>query len=381
VGKLLAANVADRYPNAGAIREDLQRFAAGEPVLALHDGWPTPADEAVTRRTIRLSDEEATRRTVREPRDASVTAAAGSAEASGPTAVGKPAASPAKPRGRLRRFVRRALIVIAIFVVLKEIRIHIAAEALAGNVPEELGGVVQMWNTYGALNDGSLGLGVRPLERALKRQSMLLADRTFTRYRTAGATVYEREWQLSRDALAFARRADPSDSQLDAAWRYCEGHLHRIQGEAHVRGKQAQAGREELTASVTAFREAAERRPGWPDPFLGLMRTFLAMDDIERSADALAQAQQHGYTAGNREWALLGDAYLTRAAKLAESDELEPLTRAADAYTQAIDLFSKAVGFGNAARRLREAERRLRDVQERIGQLMFVASIDRETTA
>ncbi len=96
------------------------------------------------------------------------------------------------------------------------------------------------------------------------------------------------------------------------------------------------------------------------------MRTFIAMDDVERGADALAQAERYGYTAGNRDWALLGEGYLTRAAKLAESEELEPLTRAAEAYTKAIDHLSKATGCGNAAQRLREAQRRLKEVQERI---------------
>ena len=35
--------------------------------------------------------------------------------------------------------------------------------------------------------------------------------------------------------------------------------------------------------------------------------------------------ERYGYTAGNRDWALLGEGYLTRAAKLAESEELELL--------------------------------------------------------
>jgi eukaryotic-like serine/threonine-protein kinase len=400
VAKLLAANVADRYPTASAIRDDLQRFASGEPVLAEREGWPIrPVEEPVTRRTHRavaadaaatggamsaiqasggvagaiqasggaasaINDEDVTRRTVREPPA---------------LPQSRPAPARARPRGRVRQFIRRALLVIAILTVLKEIRIYIAASALAESVPEEVAGVVRMWNQHGALNDGSLSIGVRPLERALLRQSMLLAEHTFTRYRTAEATVYEREWRLTRDALGFAVRAGRSGSRLKAAVRYCDGHLHRIDGEARLKIKHAPAAQEALTAAVTAFREAAELRKEWPDPFLGLMRTFIAMEDIERGADALAQAQGYGYTAGNREWALLGEGYLTRAAKLAESEELEPLHRAVDAYTQAIDHFSKAVGFGNVARRLRDAQRRLQDVQERIEKRS--AFVERESTA
>ncbi|MET0213960.1 MAG: serine/threonine-protein kinase [Vicinamibacterales bacterium] len=384
VAKLLAPHVAERYSSAAAIRDDLQRFARGEPVLALGEGWPTPnADEAVTRRTHRGPVEEVTRRTVRDPAPAH--AAAVTAEPvpapSSPAPVAQPAPAPVavKPRGRLRRYARRALIAIAILMVLKEIRIYIAADALANNVPQELGGVVQMWNQHGSLYEGSLGLGARPLGRALSRQSLLLAERTFSRYRTAGATVYEREWQQVRDVLVFAVRARPSNPALKAALRYSDGHLRRIEGEARVKDKLAPAAQQAFTASVAAFREAAELRQNWPDPFLGLMRTFIAMDDVERGADALAQAQRNGFTAGSRDWALLGEGYMTRAAKLAESEELEPLNRAAEAYTQAINHFSKSAGFGNATRRLREAQRRLREVQERIAALS--SPIDREMSA
>ena len=388
VAKLLAPNVADRYGSASAIRDDLQRFTSGGEVLAQREGWPTPlTDEAVTRRTHRGSDDEATRRTVRE---AAPTSAIATAAVPAPAAAPQPAtvATPTKPkpRGRLRRYVRRALIAIAILMVLKEIRIYIAADALANSVPQELGGVVQMWSQHVALYEGSLGLGARPLGRALTRQSLLLSDRTFARYRTAGATVYQKEWQQVRDALGFAVRARPSNAELKAALRYCDGHLRRIEGEARARDKQAPAAQAAFTAAVAAFREAAELRQNWPDPFLGLMRTFIAMDDIERGADALAQAQRNGFTVGSRDWALLGEGYMTRAGKLGESEELEPLNRAAEAYTQAIDYFSKATGFGNVARRLREAQRRLKEVQERIATLsppidreMLV--LDRETPA
>jgi tetratricopeptide (TPR) repeat protein len=254
-------------------------------------------------------------------------------------------------------------------IVLNEIRIYVVASALAQNVPQEMSGVIQLWNQHRFLNRRSLNLGVIPLERALIGQASTLAERTFSRYRTAGATVYEREWQLTRDALGFSVGADASDRQLVAALRYCDGHLRRIDGEARLRDREVAAAHQELTAAVTAFRGAAELRPNWPDPFLGLMRTFIAMDDIERGADALAQAERYGHTPADRDWALLGEGYLTRATKLANSEELEQLTRAADAYSKAAEHFSKARDFGTVAKRLRMSLRRLNDVQERIERL------------
>ena len=367
IAKLLAPAVADRYGNATAIRDDLQRSAAGEPVLAEREGWPGRGhDEAATRRTHRAAtdagqgDAEVTRRTARDAHASIAAATSPSPTASnapalvavpapaGATAVAAAAAAltvaagrPAPRLRRLRWLARKALIAIVIFMALNEIRVYLIAGALAQNVPQEIGGVIQMWNQQRQLAGGSLHLGVAPLERALVAQGSVLSERTFARYRAASATVFEREWRQTRDALEFAVRANSSRRHL-AALRYCEGHLRRIDGEARLKAKQASAGQQELTAAVALFREAAELRADWPDPFLGLMRAFIALEDIERGADALAQAGRYGYAAGNRDWALLGEGYLTRAAKLAESEELESLTRAAEAYGKAIEHFSKA---------------------------------------
>jgi tetratricopeptide (TPR) repeat protein len=155
---------------------------------------------------------------------------------------------------------------------------------------------------------------------------------------------------------------------------YCEGHLRRIDGEARARAKQADAAKLQLTAAVAAFRQAAEVRPNWPDPFLGLMRTFVALEDMERGADALAQAQRYAYTAGSRDWAQLADGYFARAEKLGAADDAESLTRAAEAYNTAIEDYSKITGFANAAQKLREAQRRLRQIQERIAHLSAPAT-------
>ncbi len=384
IAKLLAPAATDRYNRAAAIREDLQRFASGEKTQAERDGWPDrPYDEPATRRTHRTivatpNDEEVTRRTVREPRDSSGATAAELAAAPVSTPVPTSEAGSAPRRPRLRWVVRQTLTVIAIVMVLNEIRVYIIAGALAENVPQEIGGVIQMWNQHHALNAWSMNLGVRPLERALTAQATALSERTFARYRTAGATVYEKEWRQTRDALGFAVGTDPWNRQLEAALRYCEGHLRRIDGEARLKSKQVAAAQQELTLAVTAFRRAAELRQNWPDPFLGLMRAFIAMEEIERGADALAQAQGYGYAAGNRDWVLLGEGYLTRAAKLGEGEDLESLTRAADAYSKAIEQFSKASTFGTAAQKLREAQRRLRDVQDRIEKLP-ASSADEQT--
>ena len=131
---------------------------------------------------------------------------------------------------------------------------------------------------------------------------------------------------------------------LRAELRYCEGHLHRIDGEAETRGTSARRRSQQFTDAVAAFREAAELRRGWPDPFLGLARVFIyGLDDIDRAADAMQAGAGLGYTPGDRETAQLADGYrvarrqLWRTARqLADlPQETDYLQRATDAYKQA----------------------------------------------
>jgi hypothetical protein len=112
------------------------------------------------------------------------------------------------------------------------------------------------------------------------------------------------------------------------------------------------------------------------------MRTFsYGLEDVDRGADALQQAQRLGYTAGDRETAQLADGYRSRADTLARTartltgmaQEHEYLTRSAEAYRQAIDLYSKVLSFADVHRTLRAAERGLEQVQQRIDELSRVA--------
>ncbi len=401
IRKLLAGNVADRYDTARAIRDDLQRFTAGEETQAQRDGWPARGnDEAATRRTRPSAgsdlpadqpppgprrsaealrggdgggghDAEPTRRTVREHAGVNAAAAAGGPAAPVPMQPPGRRASRLPAGGgilgaRARRLVRQALVVMALLMIGKEMSVYSIAAGLAATVPQELDGLNDMWSQYDALSGRSLTFGVAPLERALVPRTVVLTDRTFARYRGANAVIRENQWRLARTALASALRAKPSDRQVKGGLLYCEGHLHRIDGEARLKEKRGDAARLQLTAAVSAFREAAELRPDWPDPFLGLMRTFVALEDMERAADALNQAQRYAYTAGTRDWAQLADGYLARAEKLAAGEDLESLNRAAAAYSLAIDNYSKAGPFANAPHQLKAAQRGLRQIQERL---------------
>ena len=173
-------------------------------------------------------------------------------------------------------------------------------------------------------------------------------------YRSTLPTVRERQWQTAERSLQHALVLAPRNAALKASLRYCEGHLHRIDGEADKLRHRPATANQHFTEAVSAFREAAELRRDWPDPFLGLARVFIyGLEDIDRAADALKQAEKLGYTTGDRETAQLADGYRARgdslwqtARQLADMpQEAEYLQRASEAYRQAQGLYERIPGY------------------------------------
>ncbi len=260
-----------------------------------------------------------------------------------------------------------------------EMSIASDARRVAASIPtRSLDQLADAWDEHEQLARRSRrNSGVRELERSLTDQTKALASAVIEDYRSPLPSVREAQWRVARAALARAVAASPRDQHLKALLRYCDGHLHRINGEARKARKQITA-QQELTAAVGAFREAAELRPGWPDPFLGLARTFIyGLEDVDRGADALTQAERNGYAPANRETAQLGDGYRLRAETLARnarhvaglSQEHDYLSKAADAYRQAIAHYARAGDYGNVPRNLGLSQRRLDQVLQRISEL------------
>jgi len=269
------------------------------------------------------------------------------------------------------------LIGLALFLVVNESCVSSAAQRTAGlAISRELDGLDDLWTSYDSLKARSyLGWGVAGLERTLRTRTRELTDRVIANYRMPAPTVREAQWQAARDALQRALVTSPSDGRLKASLRYCEGHLHRIDGEARKSRRQMTAARQEFTEAVTAFREAAELRDDWPDPFLGLMRTFIyGLEDIDRAADALKQAQRLGFTPGDRETAQLADGYRTRGETIWRSaaaveglpQESEYLQRAADSLGEALKHYSRIPAYSGAASSLRRTQRALDLIQVRL---------------
>jgi hypothetical protein len=364
IAKLLAADPADRYSRAQAIREDLQRFRSGQQTQAEKEGWPRqPAQEPETRRSQPpvVGDDEKTRRTSKPVKDA----------------------APPVPRwisAKVRRAVVAVLIVMGLVVVGNDVSVGSSAAKVTESVPKlELEQLDEVWGRYEELSRRAfLPIGTMGLANALIERSNVLAERVIANYRTSLPTIREAQWRSARDALARAVAEEPDDKQLRAALRYCEGHLHRINGEAKRARRETAGAEKDMTAAVAAFREAAELRPRWPDPFLGLARTFIyGLQDVDRGADALRQAEIYGYKRGERETSQLADGYRVRGDALARNarelnglpQERDYLERSADAYREALTHYLVIEDYSKLGANIRAAQRGLDRVEKRLADL------------
>jgi eukaryotic-like serine/threonine-protein kinase len=385
IAKLLAADPQDRYQSPAEIRADLDAIAVGGPVAAELAGWAREGDDLPTRRTRAPVEVDAATRATRVPVEIDpATRATRVPDVAPPPAA---ATTPAKDttviartplrRTRLFRWARNIAIAVFTFSVLNEGCVSSVAGRLANTVPlQDFAGLMDVWDRYDELADrSSFGVAVRDLERALERHSLVLAQRVFTDYRAPQPTVRENQWRAAKDALVKAVAVSSSPA-LRSALRYAEGHLLRIDGEA--RKLRRQPAQQQLNEAVIAFREAAQISAGWPDPFLGLARTFIVgFEDVELGADALERARALGHRPIDREIAQLADGYrlrgesLERAAKdlIGMPQEVDYLNRSAAAYKLAVEQFAKIAEFPNAATSLRLAQIRLERVELRLAEI------------
>ena len=363
--RLLAPSLSARYESAAAVLDDLQLFSLGRQTAAERQGFPSRLDEVATRRTRPTADEEATRRTRPTP----------VADPPRPATV-PVVASPPKQRVTLRAM----LLVAALLLVVNEAAIGVSAGRLAALASSrDLDGMGAVWDDYARLSRRSfVRVGIIGLEQTLRTRSLQLADEVIANYRGPLPTVRERQWRAAAKNLDQALTLMPGDRSLTASLRYCEGHLRRIDGEAEkTRGERAAANRD-FTDAVSAFRESAQLRPDWPDPFLGLARTFIyGLDDIDRADDAFKQAQQRGYTIGDRETAQLGDGYRGRGDNLRQTarqlkglpQEEEYLQRALAAYRDALGRYERCPGFAGVATNLQRVHRAINEIALRLEEL------------
>jgi tetratricopeptide (TPR) repeat protein len=384
VARLLGPTPEVRYASARAIREDLERFRTGQRTVAEEQGWParaTAADEP-TRRTTTATVADATEEATRRTRPVLPPPLPPSALVPPPLPANVAQPKPAPPaRGRKRRLLFRAALVILGIIVFNmfanEFSVATDAKRVAGQVAtRDLDQLADLWRAHATLaGRSSLQFGTIGLERALTQRTLTLVESTIANYRMGLANVREAQWTSARNALRRAAPVALNNSRLLAALRYCEGHLHRINGEAAKTRHEDADALHELSEAVSSFREAAELRSNWPDPFLGLARVFIyGLDDVDRGADALEQAQNRGYTLSERETGLLADGYRSRGNSFVRNarklegmpQESEYLTKALEAYQRALDLYTQSHTLPNITEYIRGTQRLHDQTQQRL---------------
>ncbi len=376
VARMLAPKAADRYGSAAAVLADLEAFLGGKDPHALILGFPKAADDEATRRTkpSAVVDPEATRRTDRAAVRPNTVGPVVQPPSRGVTVAAAKTSAPVKTRRTPS--LRAVLMVAALLLVSNELAVGFRASRLAATAAtRDLENMDDVWTAYDALSHRSyLRLGVFGVERTMTSRVRTLSEQVIANYRSTLPTVRERQWRIAQKNLQQALVLAPRDVTLRAALRYCEGHLHRIDGEAEKLRHRTAVANQQFTEAVSAFREAAELRRDWPDPFLGLARTFIyGLEDIDRAADALKQAQKLGYTMGDRDTAQLADGYRAKGDTLWQTarqfadmpQEAEYLQRATDAYRQAQDLYERIPGFPGVAVSLRRTQRSRDRIDER----------------
>jgi tetratricopeptide (TPR) repeat protein len=200
----------------------------------------------------------------------------------------------------------------------------------------------------------------------VKNRLVAAADRAIAAYREGG-TVYESTWKQARELLANALRLSPDD-MVRARLRLVEGHIARINGRSAA----------ELSDAVAKFQEAQRLDPKWPDPQLGLARTYVyGLKDIDKAFQALEQAKARGYELGDREKAQLADGYRERGDRtfresrkvLGMPQEEDQLRRAKEDYERALDLYQSIASAGNASEQSVRVEKSLDRVKARLDEI------------
>lgn len=384
IRKALAPDPADRYPQAAAMREDLE--------AVLEDRMPqAPAAGSTTRRTAAAPERDAdrpstparngaTRRTVTEeaPRGGETRRTAPPPEESSRKSV-LPTERPPQPPARRfaalrshlhaagRKAKRGALILAAAAVMLVavlEAALWSQAAELERDLLEEQIGTQAAWERYRQLATLSpLGVGVRPVREPLKEALLEMPDEVIDQYREDGSLVWEGRWEEAHQHLQFAHDLAPGDRDIEAKRQYVEGHLARI--------------RRAYPEAVEHFREAVDLRSDWPDPYLGLINTYLyGMRDYEQAEETLFRLADLGFPLGKREQAQLADAQYFRGLEqlpACEEDgsdaEQGCLQEAKDYFTEAVYRYETLIPWGRSEENSRHAREQLERIERRMTEI------------
>jgi hypothetical protein len=206
---------------------------------------------------------------------------------------------------------------------------------------------------------GTFDIGLRSLvDLPLRGRLVALADAVIADYRRDDPAMSSTDWRQANEALKWALTLSPGDPAILARQRMCEGHLARIAARAQRRG--TDAARQGYLASIAQFEEAARLDAKSFDPYLGISSVqSYGLNEIDRAAEAIEEAERRGYVPGRRERALMGDGYLRRADRtrrrarqLDDEPERAELVKALADYERCVERFEPIQDFGRSRQNL-----------------------------
>jgi eukaryotic-like serine/threonine-protein kinase len=398
INKLLAPQIERRYPDAAAIKSDLDLFLSGGEPAALKD-YATPPTLRIRNSEFGIGNARSSSRF--QPPDSKLPISnsppaipdstslipnskflipnsnvpptdplpAGPASAVGVAVpVAATATIPARPRAGIRRAVSIAFMFAMVGLIATEGGACVAAEGFRSSINTLDGRTLpHMKAAYDGLRASSLlhlGLRLR-VNRLLGRRLTALADTVIADYRREEPTLGPAEWQQAQKAVQWALQLSPRDSTLRAKQLTCDAHVTRHAARTQPRG--SPLARQMYASAIEKFRAAAQIDTDSFDPYLGITRIAVyGLDDVDQAAAAIAEAEKRGYTSGRRERAQLGDGYLRRADRirrlartLSGAQRGRELESARADYERCVASFDPIVGFAKAGDNLEYCKRQI----------------------
>jgi serine/threonine protein kinase len=306
LSRALDPDLSHRFVSAAAFRAALfewRKFASAGPAAIA-------ADPNATRRTAYPNPDENTRRAPAPP-------------------VTRPTPRPPVPmalpksvsRGLMPGLV--AIFLIAVFVIVYEIRMLNNAEALANQIDSGRISLADAMPAYQSLVKHSIfSLPLFPARRSLRNRYTAEADRVIADYREASDStpVTTKDWKRARESLASAMSISPDD-KIRGKYSLINGFL---------------ALKSNLKQSRNDFEDSARWLPDSPDPHLGLALVQMSQNNLDQAEEELRKAERNGFKAGRREQRSLADGYRIRGERwLAEAHRAQGIAQMQDALKHA----------------------------------------------
>jgi len=410
IWKALAPRPSDRYSNPEAFRSDLERFLRGERTVAESEFEETPT----TRTGEPLSDTPPTRPFTRpiqlrvaaaEPdpptRRTAPQSASSFLESDPPTRRTSPQSAPApspvriptvrdgttepvflregrEPKApvfrpaakpfRIWQWLFALVVILALgYAGLNEYNVINGIKALEPEI-EGAGSLADIQNsyaTYRAMVGRSLfaRAGWVPGLDSLRSKLVKVADKEPDRYRTNPATVRKNNWQQAELCLRWALELG-RDTECEAKQYYCEGHISRIS--------------DQPLEAVRKFEAAAQLKPNWPDPYIGLAHIYsYDLKDPEKATEMRQKAESMGHTRGKREIAQEADNCLLLSQRFyrealqqkGQPDEEAQLNKAKENCLKAIELYNLIIPYSNAGANKKLAQKIFQQADERLTEI------------